>query len=132
MPGAVPRSVMSLTAACFATLAKQQPGMRAAFREFERAFYNLTRSRADSEDRAHAESRSPAPGSNGCAFSTRCDERRTYFKLSSIVAHACATPESMVLLPGITAQPPFSTNVARSHELAFFNSANFTEASALR
>jgi hypothetical protein len=47
--------VISLTAACFATLAATA-GMRAAFREFERAFYDLTRS--NSEDRANAEIRS--------------------------------------------------------------------------
>ena len=39
----------------------------------------------------------------------------TYFKLLSKAAHACGTPESTDLLPGITAQPPFSTNAACSH-----------------
>ena len=33
----------------------------------------------------------------------------TYFKLLSRAAHAWGTPESAALLPGITAQPPFST-----------------------
>jgi len=32
-----------------------------------------------------------------------------YFKLLRIAAQACGTPESTALLPGITAQPPFST-----------------------
>ena len=34
---------------------------------------------------------------------------RTYFRLLSRAAHAWGTPESAVLLPGMTAQPPFST-----------------------
>ena len=34
---------------------------------------------------------------------------RTYLRLLSRAAHAWGTPESAALLPGITAQPPFST-----------------------
>ena len=34
---------------------------------------------------------------------------RTYFRLLSRAAQAWDTPESAALLPGITAQPPFST-----------------------
>ena len=35
--------------------------------------------------------------------------RQNYFTLLSRAAHAWDTPESAALLPGITAQPPFST-----------------------
>ncbi len=42
----------------------------------------------------------------------------TYFRLLSSSAHACGTPESIALPPGIIAQPPFSTNAACSQELA--------------
>ena len=48
-----------------------------------------------------------------------------------MLAQAWGTPESADLLPGMTAQPPFSTKVACCHELVFFNSARFVAASAL-
>src|SRR5271154_1659035 len=49
-----------------------------------------------------------------------------------MVAQACGTPESTALLPGIIAQPPFSTYVACSHTLAFFSSVRLLAAAALR
>src|SRR5271166_6158052 len=57
---------------------------------------------------------------------------RIYFRLLSRAAHAWGTPESAALLPGITAQPPFSTYVACCHESVFFSAVRFTAASALR
>src|SRR5271154_7117088 len=47
-------------------------------------------------------------------------------------AQACGTAESTALLPGIIAQPPFSTYVACSHTLAFFSSVRLLAAAALR
>jgi hypothetical protein len=55
-----------------------------------------------------------------------------YLTALSMIAHACGTPFSTVLLPGITAQPPFSTKLACCHELAFFSSTRLDAASALR
>src|SRR5271154_4192539 len=47
-------------------------------------------------------------------------------------AQACDTPESAALLPGITAQPPFSTYAACCQESVFFNAVRFVAAPALR
>jgi hypothetical protein len=55
-----------------------------------------------------------------------------YFKLLSMAAHACGTPESTALLPGIIAHPPFSTYVACSHVLIFFSAVRLLAASVLR
>src|SRR5271169_241459 len=49
-----------------------------------------------------------------------------------MAAQACGTPESTALLPGITAQPPFSTYAACSHALVFFSAVRLFAASALR
>src|SRR5271166_4697086 len=57
---------------------------------------------------------------------------RTYFRLLSRAAHAWGTPESAALLPGIVAQPPFSTYAACCHESVFFSSVRLLVASALR
>ena len=54
-----------------------------------------------------------------------------YFRLLSISAHARATAELALSLPGKVAQPPFSMNGPCWYELTFFNSNMFTEASAL-
>jgi len=56
----------------------------------------------------------------------------TYFKLLSRAAHAWGTPEWTALLPGIIAQPPFSTYAACCHESVFFNAVRLSVASALR
>src|SRR5208283_5663896 len=56
----------------------------------------------------------------------------SYFKLLSKVAQDCGTPGSTDLLPGINAQPPFSTNAACSHVPIFFNAVRLLPASALR
>ena len=55
-----------------------------------------------------------------------------YFKLLRMEAQAWGTPESTALLPGITAQPPFSTCVACCHESVFFSAVRLLAASALR
>ncbi len=55
-----------------------------------------------------------------------------YFKLLRIAAQACGTPESTSLLPGIIAQPPFSTYAACCHESVFFSSVRLLAASAPR
>ena len=57
---------------------------------------------------------------------------RTYFRVLSRAAQAWGTPESAALLPGITAQPPFSTYAACCHESVFFSAVRFTAASAPR
>jgi len=49
-----------------------------------------------------------------------------------MAAQACGTPESTALLPGIIAQPPFSTYAACCHESVFFSSVRLLAASALR
>src|SRR5271157_4128582 len=49
-----------------------------------------------------------------------------------MAAQACGTPVSTALLPGITAQPPFSTYAACCHESVFFSSVRLLAASALR
>jgi hypothetical protein len=54
-----------------------------------------------------------------------------YFKLLRIAAQACDTPESAALLPGMVAQPPFSTYSACCHESVFFSSVRLLIASAL-
>jgi hypothetical protein len=41
---------------------------------------------------------------------SRIDDLGRYSKLPSRVAHAWGTPSPIALLPGINAQPPFSTN----------------------
>ena len=48
-----------------------------------------------------------------------------------MAAQACGTPESTALLPGIIAQPPFSTNVACCHASVFFSAVRLFAASAL-
>src|SRR5208282_2331861 len=55
-----------------------------------------------------------------------------YFKLLRMAAQACGTPESTALLPGIIAQPPFSTYAACSYELVFCSAVRLLAASALR
>ena len=55
-----------------------------------------------------------------------------YFAALRMAAQARDTPESAALLPGITAQPPFSTNAACCHESVFFNAVRLSVASALR
>ena len=55
-----------------------------------------------------------------------------YFKLLRMAAQACGTPVSTALLPGIIAQPPFSTNAACSYELVFFSVVRLLAESALR
>ena len=55
-----------------------------------------------------------------------------YFKPLSMAAQACGTPESTALLPGIIAQPPFSTYAACSYELVFCSAVRLLAASALR
>ena len=57
---------------------------------------------------------------------------RTYFRLLSRAAHAWGTPESAALLPGITAQPPFSTYAACCHEFVFLSAVRLLAASLLR
>jgi hypothetical protein len=54
-----------------------------------------------------------------------------YFKLLRMAAQACDTPESAALLPGMVAQPPFSTYVACSHVLVFFSAVRLLAPSAL-
>jgi formate dehydrogenase len=44
-----------------------------------------------------------------------------YFEPLRMAAQACDKPELAALLPGIVAQPPFSTYVAYSHVLVFFS-----------
>jgi hypothetical protein len=56
---------------------------------------------------------------------------RIYFRLLSRAAHAWGTPESAALLPGITAQPPFSTYAPRFQVLTFFSSVRLLAESAL-
>jgi hypothetical protein len=55
-----------------------------------------------------------------------------YFAALRMAAQACDTPESAALLPGIVAQPPFSTYAACCHESVFFNAVRLSAAAALR
>src|SRR5271165_2485120 len=55
-----------------------------------------------------------------------------YFKLLRMAAQARGTPESTSLLPGIIAQPPFSTYAACCQESVLFSSVRLLAASALR
>src|SRR5580700_9629725 len=55
-----------------------------------------------------------------------------YFKLLRMAAQACGTPISTALLPGIVAQPPFSTKATCSYELVFFSVVRLLAESALR
>jgi hypothetical protein len=55
-----------------------------------------------------------------------------YFRLLRMAAQACGTPESTALLPGIIAQPPFSTYAACCHASVFFSAVRLSAASALR
>src|ERR1700730_15556104 len=66
----------------------------------------------------------------------RCELRRVVtpslfqdFKLSSMFAHARATPSSADLLPGILSQPPFSMKDPCSQVLTFFSRASWEGAS---
>ena len=49
-----------------------------------------------------------------------------------MAAQACDTPESAALLPGIIAQPPFSTYAACSYELVFCSAVRLLAASGVR
>src|SRR5580704_16209149 len=65
-----------------------------------------------------------------CPFFGFCGPN--YFRLPSRAAQAWDTPESAALLPGITAQPPFSTYAACCHESVFFSAVRLLAASVLR
>jgi len=49
-----------------------------------------------------------------------------------MAAQACDTPEPAALLPGMVAQPPFSTYAACCNASVFFNAVRLSAASALR
>ncbi len=57
--------------------------------------------------------------------------RCNYFRSFNNSAHAWDTPGLTTVLPGIIAQPPFSTNSACWYVLAFFSSTMFVAASVL-
>src|SRR5258708_28245421 len=55
---------------------------------------------------------------------------RPYFRFPSIVAHACATAELALSLPGDVAQPPFSTKLPCMYADTFLSSTKLFTASA--
>src|SRR6266568_2696379 len=62
-------------------------------------------------------------------YANTADRSGAYLRLSSMLAHACATAELAWSLPGSVAQPPFSTKSLCSQELlTFLSSARFAAA----